>query len=430
MTQAPLRIGFARLSDVATLAAAKERGTFEEFGLDVTLIRYRSWAALRDALGTGAVDAAHMLSPMVVASAAGIGPFPNAFTTAFTLNLNGNAITVSNALFASMQAAAPDAMKRLPLSARALARVIGDRRMMQLPPLTFAHVYPHSMHAYELRYWLSDAGINPDTDVRLVVIPPSQVLDALLKGEIDGYCVGEPWNAAANESGAGHTLITSGEIWSNGPEKVLAVRQNFLEAEGETHLQLLRAMLASSAWVDAPENRLAAARIVCQPDYADLPIEKVAPSLTGQNRQVAGYIRTNLPDFNVFYRYAANFPWRSHALWILSQMVRWGEAPREIDYRDVARRAFRPDIFRQACEPMGYACPTSDEKVEGRHDHPWLMTDATQPIAFGPDRFLDGRIFDPSDIEGYLEGFDIRAAELRMAQTDEAQSAELISSST
>lgn len=425
MTHTPLKIGFARLSDVATIAAAKERGTFEAFGLDVTLTRFQSWAALRDALGTGAIDAAHMLSPMVVASAAGLGPYPGAFTSAFTLNLNGNAITVSNSLFSAMQKAAPEAMAHLPLTASPLAAVINIRRLLKQPPLTFAHVYPHSMHAYELRYWLSAAGIDPDQDVRLVVSPPSHVLDALSVGEIDGYCVGEPWNTAAYESGVGRTLITSGEIWSNGPEKMLAVRREFADTKHETHLQLLQALLTSAAWVDEPENRLAAANIVSGPAYTGMGLDKVAASLTGENRQTAGRIRVDMPDFNVFHRYAANFPWRSHAIWILSQMVRWGEAPPDTDYAEVASRAFQPDIFREAALPLGYACPTIDLKVEGAHTVPWLMTDATSPIAFGPDRFMDGRIFDPTDVDTYLAGFDIRARESRLAPIDEVQSSEL-----
>ena len=154
-----LTIGFAQLTDCAPLAVAKERGAIAAHGLDVTLKRFVSWAAMRDALGTGAIDGAHMLSPMVVASAAGIGPFPGEFTTAFTLNLNGNAITVSTTLFEAMAQMAPETISRRPLSAYALKRVIDQRKEDGKAALTFAHVYPHSMHALELRYWLAAAGI-------------------------------------------------------------------------------------------------------------------------------------------------------------------------------------------------------------------------------------------------------------------------------
>lgn len=401
----PLTIGIAQLSDSVTIAAAKERGDFAKHNLDVKLVRYQSWAAMRDALGTGAIDAAHMLSPMVVASAAGIDPFPESFSTAFTINLNGNGITVSNGLYQSMLEAAPDSIRRLPLSAASLAAVIRMRQEQGLPALTFAHVYPHSMHAYELRYWLAGAGIDPTRDVHLVVVPPSLVVDALATGQIDGYCVGEPWNAAASAAGIGRTLITSGEIWSNSPEKVLAVRNNWAADNDDTHIALISALLESSEWVDQRENRISAAQIISRPEYVDAPFDEVVGSLTGLNRQTAGGMRIDMPDFNVFHRYAANFPWRSHAKWILAQMVRWGEVSGDVDFQAIAERSFRPDIFRRAALMGNFPCPHKDEKIEGTHTCSWVMTDATQPIAFGPDRFIDGRIFDPSNIDGYLTGF-------------------------
>lgn len=408
MTQTDLTIGFARLSDCVTLAAAKERGAFATKGLNVTLERFTSWAAMRDALGTGAIDAAHMLSPMVVASAAGLGPFPGQFMTAFTLNLNGNAITVSNSLYNKLEQTSPETLTRRPLSANALKALVAMREEAGEPPLTFAHVYTHSMHAYELRYWLGAAGINPDKDVRLVVIPPEHMVDALAAGQIDGYCVGEPWNNAAVVAGLGRTLITSTEIWSNGPEKVLAVRKDWASKHHDTHLKVLLALLETSAWVDHPDNRMTGAQIIASPDYVNAPFDEIVGSLTGKNRQTGGELRMDMPDFNVFYRYAANFPWRSHAKWILAQMIRWGEAPRDIDYTAAAHDAFRPDIYRLAAAQAGVPCPRKDEKIEGAHSHSWVMTDASKPIAFGPDQFLDGRIFDPTNIDGYLSGLSIR----------------------
>lgn len=392
MSRPQLTIGFVRLSDAAPLAAAMARGTFQAQGLDVALKRFTSWAAMRDALGTGAITAAHMLSPMVVASAAGLGPFPGAFTTGITMNLNGNAITVSTSLFERMQASAPGHMQQMPLPASALKTVINTRRDASEPPLVFAHVFPHSMHAYELRYWLGAAGIDPDQDVQLVVIPPSQMVNALTRGEIDGYCVGEPWNCAAVTSGVGRTVITSSEIWSNSPEKVLAVRTDWAERHAATHMALIGAVLEAAAWIDRPENRVRAAEMVAAADMINVPLEEVLGSLTGKNRQTGGRLRVDIPDFNVFHRYAANFPWRSHAKWILSQMIRWGDAPENVDIAAISEAAFRPDIYRNAAAELGIACPNRDEKVEGAHSHAWLMMDATAPIAFGPDRFLDGRV--------------------------------------
>lgn len=416
-----LTIGFAPLTDCAPLAVALERGAFASQDLDVTLKRFVSWAAMRDALGTGAIDAAHMLSPMVVASAGGIGPFPGEFMTAYTLNLNGNAITVSTGVFQAMSEMAPETITRRPLSAYALKMVIDQRKEKGKPKLTFAHVYPYSMHALELRYWLASAGIDPARDVDLVVIPPSLVVDALASGQIDGYCVGEPWNNAAVVAGIGRTLITSCEIWCNSPEKVLAVRKSWAENNHATHLKLIRALSDASVWLDDQDNRITAAQMIATTEYVNAPFDEVVGSLTGKNRQTGGELRMDMPDFNIFHRYAANFPWKSHAKWILSQMIRWGEAPEDIDVDTVVDNAFRPDIYREAVEPMGVACPREDEKIEGTHQHAWLLTHASAPIAFGPDRFMDGRIFDPSNIDRYISGFSIRNKESKLGASDTSQ---------
>ncbi|MEO0549776.1 MAG: CmpA/NrtA family ABC transporter substrate-binding protein [Pseudomonadota bacterium] len=421
MKKAQLNIGFAHLSDCAPLVAAKERGVFEAHGLEVSLQRFGAWSSMRDALGAGTIDAAHMLAPMVVASAAGLGPFAGQFTTAFTINLNGNAITVSRALFEMMEQTSPEALLRRPMSASALKPIISQRAARDEPMLTFASVYPHSMHTYELRYWLAAGGIDPDKDVELVVIPPEQMIDALSLGQIDGYCVGEPWNNVAVVAGIGRTLITSSEIWSCSPEKVLAVREDWAETHGETHAALISAMLETCAWLDRPGNRITAAQMVSNLQYVSVPFDEIVGSLTGQNRQTGGTLRMDMPDFNVFHRYAANFPWRSHAKWILAQMIRWGHAPANLDIETAARAAFRPEFYRKIANEVGVACPAPNEKIEGAHSSSWVLTEASAPIAFGPDRFIDGRIFDPENIEGYLSGLGIRSSGPRLSEVDKDQ---------
>ena len=396
MAKDKLKIGFARLTDCASLVVAKERGEFEKVGLKVELKRYPSWAAMRDALAHGVIDAAHMLAPIVVASAAGLGPYPNTFTTSFALNLNGNAITVSNALFQQLKETSPESLLRRPLASTALKTIIRKRREAGQEPLTFALVYHYSMHGYELRYWLAAAGIEPDTDVKLVVIPPEQMVSSLERGMIDGYCVGEPWNTAAIEAGLGKTLITSSEIWSSAPEKVLAVRQDWSQQNRDIHVQLIKAMLAASIWTDQPDNRLTVAQMVSQPEYLDMPLALLQPSLTGRDIYTGGELVRNMPDFCVFHRYAANFPWRSHAKWILSQMIRWGETLESIDVDDVSRAAYVPKLFCDAAHEMGVSCPMTDEKLEGAHPHAWLQDASQTPIAMGPNLFMDGRIFDPA----------------------------------
>lgn len=400
-----LSIGFARLSDCAPIVVAKERGSFAEVGLNVSLKRFGSWAAMRDALATGVIDAAHMLSPMVVASSAGLEPFADTFTTSLVLNLNGNAITVSKAVFEEIQMRSPDRLNVRPLSADVLKPLIAARKARNEPPLTFAHVYVHSMHAYELRYWLAAGGVNPDTDVRLVVVPPEHMANAIAVGEIDGCCVGEPWNNAAVIGGVGHTLINSVDIWPNSPEKVLAVRTKWAASNSGEHEALIEAILKSAVWLDQADNRITAAQMISQHDYVDLPLDIILSSLTGHYRQTAGKLRENCADFNVFHRYAANFPWLSHAKWILAQMIRWGDAPKHINIDAVASRSFQPEIYRNVASKLGIACPTIDEKIEGANIAPWVLKHANEPIAFRADSFIDGRIFDPSNVESYLRGF-------------------------
>ncbi len=396
MTSTDLTIGFARLSDCASLVAAKERGEFEKQGLNVTLKRYASWAAMRDALAHGVIDAAQMLAPMVVGSAAGLGPYPGAFSTSFSINLNGNAITVSNTLYETIKALDPNSLIQRPLLPSALKTIAAKRRECGEDPLTFAHVYHYSMHGYELRYWLAAAGLEPDSDVKLVVVAPEQMVTSLENGLIDGYCVGEPWNSAAIDANLGKTLITSSEIWSNAPEKVLAVRKNWSQQNVETHVAIIKAMLKASQWIDRPDNRLTAAQIVSRPEYVDMPLDIVQPSLTGKGVHTGGDLIENMPDFNVFHRYSANYPWRSHAKWIFSQMVRWGEALSGTDADGVAEAAYNPELYRTAADELGIAYPNVDEKLEGAHTHAWLQENASSPIAMGPDTFMDGKIFNPS----------------------------------
>lgn len=195
----------------------------------------------------------------------------------------------------------------------------------------------------------------------------------------------------------------------------------------ESHAALIGAMLEASAWTDRPSNRVTAAQIMSDPQYVNVPFDELVGSMTGKNRQSGGTLREDMPDFNVFHRYAANFPWLSHAKWILAQMIRWGHAPANLDIDAAARAAFQPTFYRKVASELGVACPNRNEKVEGAHSSAWVMTDASAPIAFAPDRFIDGRIFDPENISGYLSGFGIRASAPRLSEADKGQAVTLAS---
>jgi len=405
-----LKLGYVPLADAAPLIVALEGGYFSAEGLSVTLSAEPSWANIRDKIQLGSLDAAQMLAPMPMAATLGADGRATPTLTALTLNLNGNAITVSNALHERMRDQAPEAMAEQPTSARALAAVIADRQRRGEHPLRLATVYPFSTHNYQLRYWLGSAGIDPDNDINLRVVPPPLVATHLEAGWIDGYCVGEPWNSVAVDSGLGHTLITSYELWNNGQEKVLGVTADWAEQFPNTHRAMLRALLRACRWLDQRSNRSEAAQLLADGGYIDAATSTLERGLTGS----FGYSPTSRPqtieDMLVFHRYAANFPWRSHSLWYATQMGRWGHLPQGTDLIGLVHQCVRPDLFRQAAGDVGLACPMEDMKSEGEHDRDWLMETDGAVIPMGKDRFFDGMRFDPDDIGDYLARLPVSGA--------------------
>jgi nitrate/nitrite transport system substrate-binding protein len=331
--------------------------------------------------------------------------------TALSLGLNGNAITVSEALYRRMAEADP----ANPASAHALAGVIAADRAAARPPLTFATVFPYSSHSYQLRYWLATAGIDPDRDVRIVVVPPPQMAASLARGQLDGFCVGEPWNGMAVADGSGRVVTTGYAIWNNAPEKVLGVTEEWAEQNPVTHRAVVTALLQAAIWLDEPANRAEAAALLARSVYVNAPEAVLRAGLIGPFRCGPDDVRA-LPDFHVFHRYAANFPWRSHALWLLAQMVRWGQLPRGTDLHAAAAAVYRPALYREAAAALGIAAPAVDLKGEGLHAAGWTLETPTAPIPMGADRLLDGDLFDPQDVDGYLAGLARREAEPRLAR--------------
>lgn len=403
LEKSQLDLGFIPLTDCAPLVIAHEKGFFERHGLTVNLHREGSWASIRDKTALGLFDAAHMLYPMPIAMSLGIGGFTCPMQTALCLSLGGNAITVSNSLHASMTEEAPELMESRLNSAAALKKVIENRRAITDQPLRFGVVFPTSTHHYELRFWMASAGIDPDQDVRLMVVPPPEMPDALRNNKLDGYCVGEPWNSYAVQRGWGKTLITKHELWSGAPEKVLAVTSDWATLNPGTHLALVRSVLEACVWCDQPSNREEVAEIIARKPYVNAPLEVVRTALLGQFRFDLDQPLINKPDFFSFHRYAANFPWRSHAIWFLTQMKRWGQFEQTPEMHSVIEQVMRPDIFRQAAEQLGVPAPTVELKPEGTRPKPWTLADATQPIKMCQNQFIDGCSFDPSRPDEYLK---------------------------
>ena len=404
-----LVVGFIPLLDCACLAVARERGFAEEEGVTLTLVRESSWANIRDRLVVGHFDAAHMLGPMTVASTLGIGHIRVPLVAPFALGLGGNAITVSTAVREEMRSHGATLSGRLgagtgaKVAGEALRRVVLARARSGLAPLTFGMVYPFSCHNYELRYWLAASGIDPDHDVRLVVIPPPLLDDSMRAGYIDGFCVGEPWNSVAVEAGAGSILLATSAIWRLSPEKVLGCRADWAERRPGELAALLRSLYRASAWCDDPGNHAELARLLAGPRYVGESAELLERVLANRPVLSKGEAPTRIGDFYLPFAHAATFPWVSHALWFYSQMVRWGQVAWSDDQVELVRGTYRPDLYRAALAPFDLDLPAVDTRVEGGASAPIASSKGT--MLFEHDGFFDGRVFDSSELRAYTAGF-------------------------
>ncbi len=395
-----LDLGFIALVDGAPLIVARERGFFADEGLSVRIVRQASWAAVRDLVGSGVLDGSHMLAAMPLASTLGLSGRRVPMAMPLSLNINGNAVTLSVALAEEVDAARVPGESGILATARALRAALEKRRAAGEPPPTFGVVFPYSSHNYMLRYWLASGGIDPDRDVRLLVVPPPQMITYLTARRIDGYCVGAPWNNLAERRGVGRVVANGYDIWNNAPEKVFAVTQDWAARHPETLRALLRALIRSAAWLGAPANHPEAAYWLSNPEAVNAPADVIEDALaTGADTNGIG------PTFS---RYAANFPWCSHARWTLSQMRRWGQIGGDVDIAATADAVYRPDLFRQAAADLGVPTPADDLRTEGTHAAPWSAAASSGgALTLGADLFCDGRRFDPTRIDAYLAGFGI-----------------------
>ncbi|MBS0252191.1 MAG: ABC transporter substrate-binding protein [Proteobacteria bacterium] len=393
--------GFMPLLDSAVLVTAKELGFAEAEGIDLTLVREMSWANIRDRLAVGHFQLAHMLAPMPIACNLGLTPLAVPTIVPMALGLGGNAVTVSNALWDAMAAygAKPDFDPAT--NGNALKDVVRKRAAQYRTPLRFAVVHPYSGHNYELRYWSAACGIDPSSDIEIVIVPPPLMVDALASGTIDGYCVGEPWNSAAALLGKGHIVTVKAAIWRSSPEKVLAAGATWAQENPEALSALLRALSNAAKWCADVRNHHDLARILAEKTYVAQPIEWMIPALqgllpVGEENAVA------VSDFFVPFAKAATFPWKSHALWFYSQMVRWGQVQHNAENARIARETYRPDIYRAALKPSGIALPVANAKVEGALTAPTPVGSSGASLVLGPDGFFDGGLFDPDRLDAYI----------------------------
>ncbi len=396
-----VRIAFLPLTDVAVLAVAHERGFAEEEGLNLKLVPTTSWATLRDRLVYGQVQAAHMLAPLAVAVTLGLSQQPAALSAPYKLNVNGNMLVMASDFAKALE---PDPARRFadPLgTAHDFAAAIGLWR--RKPVIGVVHRF--SSHSLMLRYWLASAGVDPDRDVVLRVLPPSLTVEAMQAGEIDGFSAGEPWGSAAIDAGLAEAVAIGERIWQRGVEKVLALRSVWMEENPETVDRLLRALARAAAWCDDAAHRDELALLLSQPAYVDQPAVLIGRALSGRIVARQGEESIAHPDFMLFAREATPFPWRSQALWIYSQFVRWGMVDHTAENTAKAGRVFRPDIFRRALADRDMPMPGASMKLEGAVGSPLAVGSRRGELTLGPDRFFDGRIFDPERIDEFLAGF-------------------------
>jgi ABC-type nitrate/sulfonate/bicarbonate transport system substrate-binding protein len=378
-----LILGFIPLLDCASLVVAAERGFAAEEDLELALVRETSWANIRDRVVVGHFDAAHMLGPMTVASTLGIGHVKVPVIAPFALGLGGNAITVSLRLWEQMTREGASGDSNPATNAAALKRVVASREGARREPLTFGMVYPFSCHNYELRYWLAAAGIDPDREVRLVVIPPPFLVDALRAGQIDGFCVGEPWNSVAVRAGVGTIVTVTTAIWPFSPEKVLGCRLEWAQRHPKQLASLLRALYRASQWCERPENRAELATLLAQPRYVGAPADLLRHALEGHLTLTTNAKPAHLENFYIPARRNATFPWVSHAVWFYAQMLRWKQIESGANQLAAVRSTYRPDLYRAALGAINPDIPAEDSKVE---------------------RFFDGETFDPAQLTASLPG--------------------------
>jgi NitT/TauT family transport system ATP-binding protein len=382
-----LRIGFIPLADAAALLVAVDRGFTAAEGLDVELVREVSWANIRDKLNVGVFDAAHLIAPIAIASSLGLGHIKVPILAPFGLGVNGNAITVSPNLYAAIAAAADGSILDPMVSARALARVVANRKTRGEEPLTFGMTFPFSTHNYHLRFWMAAAGVDPDEDVRLVVLPPPYMVESLANKHVDAFCVGAPWNSVAVDLGIGFILHFVSEILARAAEKVLGVRSAWAEENPDVLKRLVRAHCAAAAFIEDVANREEVAAILAAPNRIGVSAEVIRRTLDGRMKVAPdGTVRVDA-RYLLVGRQGAARPDPAQAAWLYAQMVRWGQAPLSPELLAAAKAVFRPDLYDAA-----------------------LAVSDAEPAGEPADRIgaFAGPAFDPNDIAAHLAAWRVR----------------------
>ena len=411
-----LKIGFIALTDCAPIVIAKEKGFFKKYGLDVDVEKEGGgWPGIQQKVISGEYDFSHALAGMPIAATLGINGDAH-LQALMSLDLNGNAITYGNNIIAEMEKYGLEKTAR-PVSAESLKKYIDakhEKEGSKYQPLNFGMVHPVSTHNYELRYWMAASGIKPDEDTTIKPFPPPTMPSNLIAGNIEGFCVGEPWNSRIVLMDKGSALVTNYDIWNNNPEKVLQARADFVEKYPETTKAVMKAILEAQMWLDASwENREEAIGYLAQNNYVKAPKDVLQKSMSGTFLYNKGVDSSN-PMFNVFANYYAAYPFYSHGMWFITQMYRWGQIDKAVNMKEVIEKVYRPDLFAVAAKEVGYALPPSAWKKDGVDEY---------------NKFIDGKVWDPNKAVDYIfdvkvQGSLVSKEELKKANTWSVQTAQ------
>lgn len=377
-----VNFGIIALTDCSPIVIAHEMGLFKKYGINSTVTKGASWAAIRDSLANGDIQATHMLIGMPIASSMGLGGAPKVpMVIPWLINRNGQSISLSKSLKGKV-GADPKALKPLVDQAKADGH-----------PMTFAMTFPPGTHAMWIRYWLAAGGINPGdaagggADISLITIPPPQMVANMQVGKMDGFCVGEPWNAKTINDDIGFTAINSQGIWKDHPEKVCAFKEDFATKNPKTVKAVLKALHEASVWLDNMDNRPEQAKIVSAPTYINCPPEAILPRLQGKYDMGDGR-KFRDPDYMIFSSRNCNYPQPKYCKWWLTQLRRWGFTEGAPDYEGVTKQVMRTDIYEEAMKEIGYAHGGLSDSKES---------------------LFDGSVFDPKgDMEAYASSFAVK----------------------
>ena len=371
-----LRFGIIALTDNSPIVIAHEKGLFKKYGINSTIVKGASWAAIRDSLSTGDIHATHMLIGMPIASTMGLlGSPKKPMIIPWLLNRNGQAITARMDLKGKV-GADPKALKPLVDAAKAAGS-----------PMTFAMTFPPGTHAMWMRYYLGAGGINPDKDAALVTVPPPQMVANMKVGKMDAFCVGEPWGARAIADGIGYTAITTQDMWKDHPEKVCAFTAEFAAKNPKTVKAVLKGLHEASVWLDKLENRPEQASIVSRATYINCPPEVILGRLKGEYDYGDG--RKKQDEYYMsFSARNCNYPQQKYGIWWLTQFRRWGMVEGKPDYAAIPKQVLRGDIYEEAMKELGFA-----------HGGPSME----------PETLFDGKVFDPTKPEEYATSFEVHS---------------------